>query len=346
MKPKVSIIVPIYNVEEYLDRCINSLVNQTLREIEIILVDDGSPDRCPQMCDEWAKKDYRIKVIHKKNEGLGLARNSGLNVAIGDFVAFLDSDDYLELETYEKVYEEAIANNLDICYFYRRKVDQNNRRIEIYRNRLREEYFNKSEVMQYMLNVVGHKPSDKIQRVESFSVCMAIYRKSIIDNSQCRFVSEKFVASEDLLFHLDLLPHVGRIVVLPNVFYNNTINSASISHNYNEAKRNRMKLLLQVVREKLERSFSYEEYYPHYCSQIMRIYRVILKFEATSPFSYRHRMTRINEICKDDILKEFYVCPYIKDYPISMRIFIILMKCRFTLLLIAYYIFRSNFKKV
>ena len=95
MKPKVSIIVPVYNVEKYLDRCMESLLNQTLKDIEIILVDDGSPDNCPQICDEYAKKDSRVKVVHKVNAGLGYARNSGLDVASGEYVAFVDSDDYV-----------------------------------------------------------------------------------------------------------------------------------------------------------------------------------------------------------------------------------------------------------
>lgn len=95
--PKVSIILPIYNVEKYLDRCMESLLNQTLEDIEIIMVDDGSPDNCPQMCDEYAKKDNRVKVVHKKNAGLGFARNSGLDVAKGEYIAFVDSDDYVGL---------------------------------------------------------------------------------------------------------------------------------------------------------------------------------------------------------------------------------------------------------
>lgn len=86
---KISIIVPIYNVEKYLDRCMDSLLNQTLKDIEIIMVDDGSPDNCPQMCDEYAKKDNRVKVVHKENGGLGYARNSGLDVATGEYVALL-----------------------------------------------------------------------------------------------------------------------------------------------------------------------------------------------------------------------------------------------------------------
>ena len=92
---KVSIVIPIYKVEDYLDRCVESVVSQTYKDLEIILVDDGSPDHCPQMCDAWAKKDDRIKVIHQQNKGLSGARNTGIREAKGDWLYFLDSDDYI-----------------------------------------------------------------------------------------------------------------------------------------------------------------------------------------------------------------------------------------------------------
>ena len=92
---KISIIVPIYNVEKYLDECLNSIVNQSYTNLEIVLVDDGSPDNCPKMCDEWAKKDNRIIVIHKENGGLSDARNAGLNAITGDYFVFVDSDDFV-----------------------------------------------------------------------------------------------------------------------------------------------------------------------------------------------------------------------------------------------------------
>lgn len=125
MKPKVSIIVPVYNVEKYLVRCMESLLNQTLKEIEIILVDDGSPDNCPQMCDEYARRDSRVKVIHKSNAGLGYARNSGLDVAVGEYIAFVDSDDYVDTSMYATLWNEARASNADVvfCNF---KVEQRN----------------------------------------------------------------------------------------------------------------------------------------------------------------------------------------------------------------------------
>ena len=90
---RISIVVPVYKVEKYLDRCVESLRAQTLSDIEIVLVDDGSPDRCPQMCDDWAKKDRRIRVVHKKNGGLSSARNAGMMAARGTYIGFVDSDD-------------------------------------------------------------------------------------------------------------------------------------------------------------------------------------------------------------------------------------------------------------
>lgn len=108
----VSIIVPVYKVEKYLDRCVESIVNQTYRNIEIVLVDDGSPDNCPTMCDAWGEKDSRIKVIHKKNGGLSDARNVGIREAAGDYLLFVDSDDMLDLDAVLKL--EAYADDADL----------------------------------------------------------------------------------------------------------------------------------------------------------------------------------------------------------------------------------------
>lgn len=112
--PLVSIIVPVYKVEEYLDRAVNSLLNQSYNNLEIILVDDGSPDRCPKMCDDYAKKDARVKVIHQKNGGLSAARNAALNVSNGDYLTFLDSDDYLHHDAIGVFLNEIISSNADV----------------------------------------------------------------------------------------------------------------------------------------------------------------------------------------------------------------------------------------
>lgn len=112
---KISVIVPVYKVEPYLDKCVSSIVNQTYKNLEIILVDDGSPDNCPAMCDAWAEKDSRIRVMHKTNGGLSDARNAGMAVATGELMAFVDSDDWIVPDMYECLYQRLTEDNSDIA---------------------------------------------------------------------------------------------------------------------------------------------------------------------------------------------------------------------------------------
>lgn len=111
----ISVIVPVYNVEAYLDKCISSIVNQTYRNLEIILVDDGSPDNCPAICDGWKEKDSRIVVLHKENGGLSDARNSGMGAAHGEFISFIDGDDWIEPRFFEILQHELEAQNADVA---------------------------------------------------------------------------------------------------------------------------------------------------------------------------------------------------------------------------------------
>lgn len=130
MNDKISIIVPIYNVEKYLEECIKSLVNQTYDNLEIILVDDGSPDKCGEICDRWEKMDDRIQVYHKKNGGLSDARNWGLKFATGKYVAFVDSDDYVEKNTYESAIKSIKEENAQIFIMGRAYLYGNEKEIK------------------------------------------------------------------------------------------------------------------------------------------------------------------------------------------------------------------------
>ena len=125
----ISVIVPIYRTEEYLDKCILSIVGQTFQNLEIILVDDGSPDNCPEMCDRWAEKDCRIKVIHKVNGGLSSGRNYGIDLARGDYLSFVDSDDWIALDLFERVMKIFDENDPDIVTFDCNRI---NEKSEIY----------------------------------------------------------------------------------------------------------------------------------------------------------------------------------------------------------------------
>lgn len=120
-QPKVSIVVPIYGVEKYLNQCVDSILAQTLKDIEIILVDDGSKDKCPQIVDEYAKKDSRVIAVHQPNGGYGRAVNHGIELANGEYIGIIESDDWIELTMFEKLYDNAKKNKTDItkCMFYK-----------------------------------------------------------------------------------------------------------------------------------------------------------------------------------------------------------------------------------
>ena len=117
MNPLVSVIIPVYNVEKYLKQCVDSVIGQTYRDLEIILVDDGSTDHSGDMCDKYAEKDYRVKVIHKENGGASSARNIGIAVVSGEYVYMPDSDDYIDTYCIEKLLNCAMENNADLVFF-------------------------------------------------------------------------------------------------------------------------------------------------------------------------------------------------------------------------------------
>ena len=126
-KPSVTLIVPVYNVEKYLNRCIDSILNQTLEDFELILVDDGSKDNSGNICDEYMRKDRRVKVIHKENGGLSDARNSGIEISTGEYLSFIDSDDWVEKEFLETLYNNAIKYQAEIVIVNLHKVFDNKR---------------------------------------------------------------------------------------------------------------------------------------------------------------------------------------------------------------------------
>ena len=228
--PKVSIIIPVYNVEKYIDKCVQSAMNQTLQDIEIILVDDESPDGCPQICDEYATRDNRIKVIHKKNGGLGFARNSGMEVATGEYVTFLDSDDFVDLHTYEHLYNVAKAENLDAIYYkFKRFTNENEVTPEEPSNVITK--YEKENIKELMLDIIASEPSAKVDNKIPCSSCTAMYRFEIIKKNNVRFHSERELICEDLIFNLDLLKHASIVASYNRCHYHYRINPSSLTGN-------------------------------------------------------------------------------------------------------------------
>lgn len=246
MEAKITIIVPVYNVEKYLERCIESLIYQTMEEIQIILVDDGSTDKSSSICDAYAKKDKRILAIHKENEGQGIARNHGLKNAMGEYVCFLDSDDYYEPDTCEVLYQHLKDTNADLCCFGYQIDDKVGNLVR--RPLIREKIYQGKEVTgDFILHYFGDLPED--DNLRGFSSCMSAFRTSIIKENKLEFPSERKVLSEDTIFSLEFCKHVECVTTLSQVFYHYCQNAESFSQGYRKDKFEKTKVLYNILKK-------------------------------------------------------------------------------------------------
>ena len=228
MEPLVSVVIPIYNVEEYLDRCVTSVVNQTHRNLEIILVDDGSPDNCPAMCDAWAQKDSRVRVIHKKNAGLGMARNSGIEEANGKYICFFDSDDYVDSFIVEKCVANAEEHGSDAVVFGR---------WDVFEDGHTEKKFISAEKTLYQGEEIQKELLPEMftyDRGFGVSVWGKFYKFEIFQKYGLRFRSEREVISEDAFFALEFYSKVSIVTIIPENLYFYYSRAVSLSRQYRE----------------------------------------------------------------------------------------------------------------
>lgn len=343
MEIKVSVVVPIYNVEKYLDRCMASLLNQTLHDIEIILVDDGAKDSCPQKCDDYAVKDERVKVIHKANSGLGFARNSGLAVARGEYVAFVDSDDFIELNAFEKLYNKVTSSCLDavIADF---NVDGYNG-FSKYRN-VPHLYSSKQEVERLVLDMIGAEPTFKSCSKIQYSVWLALYKLSLIKENNVQFRSEREVVSEDILFNIDFYKHASRVEIIDEAFYHYCYNGASLSHSYRSDRWEKFLVLLNLFKSSCS----------HFTDQKeldLRIGRSALAFAKISAeqevlrtdIGIKSKLSQLSNIIGNTSLSMYLKKYPVRQLPIRWRLFayLIIYRCS---LLVYLLLCKQNIRKI
>lgn len=206
---KISIVIPVYNVEKYICKCIDSVLSQTLKEFEIILVDDGSTDNSGTICDEYALKDNRIKIIHKNNGGVSDARNTGMDLAEGEFMLFVDSDDWIEHGTVEYLYNKIVENQSDIVVCSH-CCDYTNNNYSIYKDLLDETFQSRQEIAEAIY---------KMDNISVFNmVWNKLYRTSIIKNNHLCFIVDG-MPGEDLLFNCDYFKYVNKASFISQRLY-------------------------------------------------------------------------------------------------------------------------------
>lgn len=233
MSEVISVIIPVYNVELYLDDCVNSVINQSYSNLEVILVDDCSPDRSGEMCDEWAEKESRIKVIHKKkNEGLGYARNSGLEVATGDYILFLDSDDFFDLKLCEKALNRLKEENADICVFGHKKYYNGIAKSHRSFDGINDNYEGKDIINEFLAKTIGQDADEAGMPKIGMSAWRVLYKASVILENNIRFCSERDYLNEDLFFRIDVCKSISKVAILKEDLYFYRYNDDSLTTRY------------------------------------------------------------------------------------------------------------------
>lgn len=278
MKPKISIIIPVYNVEPYLSRCIESVLNQSFTDFELILINDGSTDNSGKICDEYAKKDTRIHVIHQSNQGVSATRNSGIRIAKGDFITFVDGDDYIERDLLQVLYELAIDQNCDMAMcsykliYEDKTIDNENSHWKRYDKEVATELFF----------------SDQQPFAPSYT-CGKLIKRDLSENVKFR---EDIFLMEDTLFNTEILLkcHKG-IVVTNQTLYNYVQRAGSASNSFNSKKVTSFYALEALLKLAKEVNPAYEQQFLKvYTKLSLGILQDIIKYGFND---YRHNYLEI-----------------------------------------------------
>lgn len=249
IKDLITVIVPVYNVEKYLVQCVNSIVNQTYKKIEIILVDDGSKDKSGQLCDDLSAKYSQIKTIHKKNAGLGMARNSGLEIATGEYIAFVDSDDWIAPQALQNLYTNMIKWNSDYCKGGFEKVNDKGNVLFKYNDNFHV-FEGISAKKDLLPRLIGSAP-DKHDSI-NMSVWGCLFKNKIISENKLRFPSERKLMSEDIVFDIDYMQHVNKACIISDSDYRYRQNDTSLSTSYRKDKFTATKRLYEYLLTKMK----------------------------------------------------------------------------------------------
>lgn len=309
----ISIIVPVYNCEKYIEKCIRSLINQTLKNIEIIFVNDGSTDNSEEIIKQYMKNDDRIKLINKINGGVSSARNLGISKSIGKYISFVDADDWCEKEMFKKLYDSAIKYNLDLTSTgYTVENEKGN-----IKNKYGLEEFLKGDQEEEISNIMSN--------IELGYSVMKLYKKNIIDNNNIKF-SETLNFGEDAIFVLDYIRNINSIGVVEGyhyhyVHYKGVSLSKKYVHNINEFIelfwKKEKEIYIKFPTYKIMRQN--EGITEHIHSSIMRIYN---NYRVGCKLSKADKINTIKKILNDNNVKK-EISKY-KVKKLSYKLFVLL----------------------
>lgn len=320
---KVSVVIPVYNVEKYLKKCIDSVLGQSYKNFEIILVDDESTDNSGKICDEYSSKYQFIKTIHKKNGGLGLARNTGMNVAQGEYITFVDSDDIVEKNMIESLMKPIIEQGADTVIGGFKRIDTENNILseEKYANEMviGSDIYNKT-----FIKMLGSSPRG--QDSLKMSVWNVMYSKKIILENHLLFVSERKLVSEDIVWNFSYFKFSQKLCVIASTEYRYRKTPGSLTKKYDYDYFNKIKVLYNYLEKKVFEEDLGEEALIRLQKQFFINLRSSILNEKVSGKSRNNVIKGISAITRDEL-----VLRIISEYPIrkmgiKQQIFLRLIK--------------------
>jgi len=331
-KPLVSVIVPIYKVEAYLDQCIESIVNQTYPNLEILLIDDGSPDGCGTICDRWAEKDPRIRVVHKENGGLSDARNTGMALATGEFLMMPDSDDYLLPNTIQTMVNYALDHHAQCVLGGYQRLYPDGSLIQHSGTEQLIVCHSKQEIEYHILRRLLGAEYTGMPHL-SQSSCMKLYSRQSIEEQKLYFHPTKEVGMEDFYFNIQFFSRVDSAVIIPENNYIYRYNNQSISSTFNPDRVNCMIRLYHRLKQEPVVSGN-REHLQMLSATLLGIVSVHIKQIVASCMP--HKISMISQEMSNPAVREMLsVCaiPKVK-FPLSLFCFLMKYRMKYTLYLL------------
>lgn len=329
----VSIIVPIYNVEKYLHRCVDSIIKQTYENIEIILVDDGSPDNCPRICEEYAKRDNRIKIIHKNNGGLASARNAGMKMSKGDYILFVDSDDWINENTVEDLLIIAVENDVDFVRFtpvtasHPNKIDSTP--VDFGTEDIMEDgIYDKEKIRKDIFSRLF--VTSNLTMGPIVAVWRSLYKsKFLFDNNLYFYEDIKY--SEDAIFSAKVVYNSNKFYYLKGgYYYNYFYNNNSITKSFKQDRWQVCKALSMRFKQEFESKECYDFTNQLYLEDIYNVLNALGQNKSLNTLKERYKY--VKNIFNDDFTKKCMNHIHLAEVNFKMKIVLNLIKYRFAAL--------------
>lgn len=313
---KISVIVPVYKVEAVLKKCLDSIITQTYENLEIILVDDGSPDSSGEICDEYSKRDSRVKAIHKKNAGVAAARNSGLKVATGEYCIFVDSDDYIEPIMYQSMIQIAEEYDCDVvmCDCVKEHKDEQ----QIYTHDIRAAYYNRTQIeKEYFPHLLM---MENIEYPPTISNWLCLFKRVLIEEEKI-YYEEGIRYSEDLLFGAEMLYHANSFYYMKGkYFYHYWMNPDSATHTFVSDKWKDYKKLHKRIKEIFSECQIYDLSHQIDLVLLFFVYNTVGDIISTSLLSKKEKIDKCKRILLENEVQEMFERIHILKLQIPIKL--------------------------